>query len=131
MVRGYTVRKMPLGAFLRASSALSSLPEQLLQTAFPGQTAEEILRSMETLTPQTLLRALQNALQSAPGQVVRVFCELSGLSDEELLNDPALGPDGLLLLMEAWAEVNGLQNFIAAAKRLRGMALAAKNGCSA
>lgn len=44
--------------------------------------------------------------------------ELMGLDEHALTDDPNVGLGGLLEMIEAWMEVNNLENFIIAARTL-------------
>ena len=47
-----------------------------------------------------------------------VFAELAGLDEKALARRPERGLDGLLEMIEAWMEVNNLENFMGAARAL-------------
>ena len=53
-----------------------------------------------------------------PDEAVTVFAELTGLDEKALRDDPNVGLDGLMEMIEAWMEVNNLENFIIAARTL-------------
>lgn len=111
-VRGYVVRRMPLGAFLSALETLEGLPGELLARLFPGQTAAQALASLRALDPDGLTRLIARLIASAPGLMLGAAAELTGVSEDELRTDPDLGAEGLAELIEAWVEVNGIENFI-------------------
>lgn len=115
-VRGYAVRKLPLGAYLRAMQALCALPDTLLAALFPDRDASAALQSLRSLTPEAAVPLLTRALAAAPKPLFKALSLLSGVSENALMNDPALGADGLLELLNAVIEVNGLANFIPAAR---------------
>ena len=64
----------------------------------------------------------------AVDEAVRVFAELAGLDEQALRDDPGVGLDGLLEMIEAWLEVNNLENFIGAARALWRRARAGRTG---
>ena len=53
-----------------------------------------------------------------PDEAVTVFAELASLDEKALRDDPNVGLDGLMEMIEAWMEVNNLENFIIAARTL-------------
>ncbi len=117
-VRGHAVRKLPLGAYLRAMQALCALPETLLGALFPGEDASAALGRLRRLTPDTAAPLLAKAVAFAPGPLMQALALLTGIEESVLLDDPAIGADGLLELIEAVIEVNGLANFTRAARAL-------------
>ena len=58
------------------------------------------------------------ALTVLPEKSVSLFAELMGLDEHALTDDPNVGLGGLLEMIEAWMEVNNLENFIIAARTL-------------
>ena len=45
-----------------------------------------------------------------------LLAALTGIPEEQLLNDPGIGLDGLMEILNAWLEVNNIENFISAAR---------------
>ena len=117
-VRGYTLQKMPLGAFLKAARLLKDMPELLARALFPAQKDADVLERLRRLDRNGLQRLLPQALTVLPEQAVTLFAQLSGIPENQLLEDPKLGLDGLCELAEAWWEVNGLENFTTAVSAL-------------
>ena len=117
-VRGYEIRKMPLGAYLQAIQILQDLPEELLSVVFPGKPPEEVWEVLARLDQRSFLEIVSRGLTAMPERVIAIFAKLSGLEAEELIGDPAVGPDGLLEMLQAWTEVNEIENFMRALKPL-------------
>lgn len=117
-VRGYTIDRMPIGRFLRATQILQEIPGDLMRQLFPGVEAEDILHQLSSLTKDGLQALFTRALGVLPEYVVRLFAELSGIEEEKLLTDPVIGLDGLCEMLNVWIEVNGIENFIEAAGAL-------------
>lgn len=115
-VRGYTIERMPIGRFLAAARRLDEVPGQVLRRLFPG--AEDAVRALASLDRAGLIGLCARALTVLPDEAVRVFAELAGLDEKALRDDPGVGLDGLLEMIEAWLEVNNLENFIRAARAL-------------
>ena len=130
IIRGYPIRRLALGAYLEAARALSELPEAALGALYPGQTAQMALDSLKSLTPDTALPVLTRALTVLPQTVVACASALTGVTESDLLSDPAIGADGLMEMLEAAWELNGMENFTLAARRLRTRLRAAtRSGC--
>ena len=124
-VRGYVVRRMPLGAFLSALGALEGLPGELMERVFPGKSLRQALLELRMMDAAGLGRLGAKVMAAAPELLLRAAQELTGISEDELRTDPALGVEGFVELLEAWAEVNGIENFIrttgALARRARAL----------
>ena len=131
MVRGYEIRKMPIGAFLEACSLLEELPETALRLLFPEKKEGDILAELAGLDKDKLQELFLRALAVLPGEMVRLFAKLSGV-EEQALEDARIGLDGLGEMAEAWLEVNGIENFIktmgALGKRARALMGGANTG---
>ncbi len=117
-VRGITVRRMPLGAFLRAISALDELPGQVIEACFPGQSAAAIAAALKQPGDALLKQVLARALRTVPALIVRLTATLCEIEEHALLDDPALGLEGLVELLSAWLEVNRMGDFLRAARSL-------------
>lgn len=112
MVRGYEIRRMPIGAFLEACSLLEELPGTAMRLLFPGMDEQNIAAGLAKLDKDRLQEALLRAAAILPGEAVRLFARISGLDEKKLLEDPDVGLDGLGEMLLAWMEVNRIENFI-------------------
>ncbi len=117
-VRGVTVRKMHIGAYLHAINRLQSLPEDLLKICFPGQTFAEITASFLKMTEDRLISFLCTAFTAFPSYVVSFISDLTGVDEQMLLTDPEIGLNGLAEIIAAFIEVNELGEFAGAIRRL-------------
>lgn len=117
-VRGYEIKKMPLGVFLKAVRLLQDAPGKLAEDLYPGEGVEGLLQRMKALDRAGMERLISRALCVLPEKAVLLFSFLSGISEEKLWNDSAVGLDGIAEMMLAWVEVNGIENFIQAAGAL-------------
>ena len=113
-VRGYEVKKMPLGAFLKALERIQHAPTAILSACFPGRTLDEILTALKNLDESLLAAALTTGLSTAAPMLLGLLSELSGVPEDVLLNDPAFGPDGIVELVKTVWEINNLKNLVAA-----------------
>lgn len=130
MVRGYEIRKMPIGAFLEACSLLEELPGTALRLLFPEKKEGDILAELAGLDKDKLQELFLRALAVLPGEMVRLFARLSGVEEQALLEDARIGLDGLGEMAEAWLEVNGIENFIKTMGALGKRAQALMGGAS-
>jgi len=117
-VRGYKLQRLPLEGYLNATDKLKDLPGGLLQACFPGATLSGILDELKQVDEQTLVKLAGSAMTVAPQYVIKLVAELTGIPEEQLLHDQQIGLDGLAEIVEAFWELNGLGNFMAAVKRL-------------
>ena len=109
-VRGYEIRKMPIGAFLEACGLLEELPGTALRLLFPEKKEGDILAELAGLDKDKLQELFLRALAVLPGEMVRLF--------------------GLGEMAEAWLEVNGIENFIKTMGALGKRAQALMGGAS-
>ena len=107
-VRGYEIGRMPIGRFLRAARRIDGVPEEVLARLFPD--AEDAVRALASLDRAGLIALCARAVTVLPDEAVTVFAELAGLDEKALRDDPNVGLDGLLEMIEAWMEVNNLEN---------------------
>ena len=115
-VRGYEIKRMPIGQFLVATRMLGELPGTLINTLFPD--ADNALEQLKSLTKDGLQSLALRAFMVIPEEAVRIFSELSGIPEGDLVEDPNVGLDGLMEMAEAWLEVNGIENFMQTAREL-------------
>lgn len=125
-VRGYEIGRMPIGRFLRAARRIDGVPEEVLARLFPD--AEDAVRALASLDRAGLIGLCARAVTVLPDEAVTVFAELAGLDEQALRDDANVGLDGLLEMIEAWMEVNNLENFIGAARALWRRAHAGRTG---
>lgn len=130
-VRGYTIRRMPLGAFLAALETVQELPGELMNRLFPGQSLPEIFSALKSCDSDVLSQLLLRLFTVAPALLIELAAELTGIDEDTLRDDPALGVEGFGELVAAWMEVNGIENFIRTARTLESKvrAVAATPGC--
>ena len=117
MVRGYEIRRLPLGEYLRALDALRQAPRTLLAACFPGEDAAQVLAHLAKIDADGLGELMLRAMAVVPGEAVRLIAQLTGVPEEKLLGDPQIGLDGVAQMMEAFWRINGLGNFTQAARR--------------
>lgn len=111
VIRGYTLRRMPIGQFLKAAQLLRQLP---------GEWLARLTRGGGRLDAEGLKERFLLLATELPCYAVALFAQLSGLEEKRLLEDEAVGLDGLMELVEGWLELNGIENFIKAAGALQG-----------
>lgn len=118
-VCGYEIKKMPLGAFLKAVRLLQDTPKELIDAMYPGEGLEGMLARLKTMDKDGLQALIMRALCVLPDKVIALFSQLSGISESKLTGDANIGLDGLMEMMLAWIEVNGIENFIKGVRTIR------------
>lgn len=117
-VRGYKLERLPLGGYLNAIERLQGLPGGLLQACFPGTKLDDIFDKLKNLDEKSLTELVGNAMTAAPQYAIKAIAELTGIPEEKLLRDQQIGLDGLAEIVEAFWKLNGLENFMAAIRRM-------------
>ncbi len=123
-VCGYEIKKVPLGAYLKAMRNLQDFPAQLMEAIFPGMALEDILQELKGCNTDMLGQWFMRAAGVAPEQVIALVSDLTGIPHEELVQNAAIGLDGFVGILDAWVEVNGIENFIQTVSGLRAKAKA-------
>ncbi|MBP3649819.1 MAG: hypothetical protein J6K73_08560 [Clostridia bacterium] len=118
-IRGYTIRRMPIGQFLTALQTLRELPGDVLDTLLPGLTPQTMLSRVKELTTEEMKQMAVRLLTVLPGYGISLLARLMGVEEGDLLRDEMIGLDGLMEMLEAWMELNGIENFIKAAGALQ------------
>lgn len=118
LVRGYAVKRLPLGEYLRALDALREAPETVLGAVFPGMEAMDVLALLRKIDKNALSGLMLNAMTVIPSEAVKLLSVLTGVPMDALMNDPQIGLDGAAEMLEAFWELNGIENFIRAAERM-------------
>jgi hypothetical protein len=119
IVRGCEIRKMPLGKYLQAIRLLETFPRETAEKLVPGGELSGVLETLKTLDRSKLIDLALKALTVVPEQAVALISALTDIPKEKLLSDEAIGADGLLEIVDAWLTVNGAENFMRAAGRVR------------
>ncbi|HPF86505.1 MAG TPA: hypothetical protein PK537_00460 [Candidatus Limiplasma sp.] len=132
-VRGCEIRRMPLGKYLQAIRLLETFPRETAQKLVPGGDLADVLEALKALDRSRLIDLALKALAVVPAQTVALIAALTDIPQDTLLNDEAIGADGLLEIAEAWLTVNDTENFMRAAGRVRQrisrLAATLKPGC--
>lgn len=124
-VRGYEIKRAPIAKFLEATRLLQTAPLEMLQSLFATTDLQAVLGKLSGIGQEELTALLVKAVAVVPQLVIELFCEIAELDKEALLNDTALGLDGIVELMNKWVEINGLVNFTRGLGRLIDSAKAA------
>ncbi len=120
-VRGYEIKRLPLGKMIKAAEMLQDIPGGLMQACFPGAGAGEILTRLKSIDKDLLLDVVAKAAVAAPSYIVRVVSQLTEIEERALLEDEQVGMDGLAEIAQAWVEVNNIEGFTGAVRGLREM----------
>lgn len=112
MVRGYEIKRMPLGAYLEALDLMQNAPTEILAAIFPEKGLPETLAMLSKAKSDDILALFGRCLATVPKQAFALVSRLTGIPEERLMNDEAIGLDGLLEIMQAFLEVNRIENFL-------------------
>jgi len=77
-VCGYEIKKMPIGAYLRAAERLGSLPEGLISACFPGKSPAEVLDSLTQIAKDGLANII-GAFIKGPSLII-LDVEMPGMN---------------------------------------------------
>lgn len=117
-VRGYEIKRLPLGRYLEMTEMLRTMPETLMKACFPGMTAVQILAMLKNVDAAMLSDMVVRCMMAAPKEAVRILAFCTGIDENTLLEDEEIGLDGAGEMIEAVWEINKLGNFMQAANRL-------------
>jgi len=117
-VRGYEVKRLPLGEYLRVMEALREAPEMVMKVCFPEMDAMQMLSRLREIDVQGLTQLMLRAMDVVPDEAIRLIGLLTGIPADALYADPAIGLDGAAELLEAFWRLNGIGNFMRAAGRM-------------
>lgn len=129
--RGYTITRMPLGAYLQALKEIQDFPKEAVEAVFPGMSLDAILATLKSCDTDMIGQMFVRLLTVLPERAIMLISALTGIEEAALLEDADIGLDGLAEIVTVWLEVNQIENFTRAARALtdsvKGM-LAAKSG---
>ena len=133
-VRGYEIRRLPLGKYLQAMEMLRQAPERIICGCFPDKSTQDALREMRHIDAQKFLTLAVSGTGAALEEIVRLLALAMDIDETVLLTDENVGLDGLAEMAEAFWELNGIGNFIVAVKALSERIMSPMNraatGCS-
>jgi len=109
-----------LGGYLQALEVLRTAADDLAEACFPDKTMDEIFAHVINISKDSFLELLGSAAPAALVHVTKLASALTGVDEQKLLNDPAVGPDGLVEILTTWVEVNRLGDFPGAVRNLIG-----------
>ena len=132
-VRGYEIRRLPLGEYLRMIEVLRQITGALAASLFPGMDIVQTLASLKNMDVGMLSDLMVRAMDAIPAEAVKLLSVMTGVSCQQLLDDPAIGLDGALEMLEAFWRLNGVGHFMQAAGRMAAQikSLRTETGCSA
>lgn len=119
-VRGYEIRRLPLGRYLEVVEETKALPARLMEACYPGKTAMQVLEELKTIDTDGVTALFTRLMTAMPGTAAHLLSVLTGIDEEKLLNDEDVGLDGAAELLEAFLEINRIENFIRAVRNLAG-----------
>jgi len=107
-VCGYEIKKMPIGAYLKAMERIQGLPDDFISQCFPGLSLQEVLDKLSNLDEHSLVDLIMPLFQFLPSYFIGVLSELTGIPEERLVNDENIGLYGFAEIIKAFVEVNQL-----------------------
>ncbi|HNX63135.1 MAG TPA: hypothetical protein PKN45_10885 [Candidatus Limiplasma sp.] len=117
-VRGYVVKRMPLGAYLKALEALQDFPQEIAMKLIPNCTGiDQVLVYFKTITKNSLVTMIVGLMSVVPEKFIELVSQLTEIPYDSMIDDPNIGLDGLAEIVAAWLEVNGTENFLRAASQ--------------
>lgn len=117
IVHGVTVKKMPMGAYIKFMQNGSKLLPMILDKLFPGMSSVSIISRAMQLEREALIRSFGELLIEAPTVIMDALSDLMGVPVADLMDNPMVGPNELWDIIEAWNEINDLSGFFARVSR--------------
>ena len=131
-VRGYVIKRMPIGAYVQAIEMLNTkqITEDLMAALFPGMKIDAIFKYLKTIDTGKVSELLMRAFAVVPQYIAMLVSSITGVPEDKLMEDPEIGLDGLAEIIEAWVTINNIETFMKAAQNLLGkiMTQAANSG---
>lgn len=118
MVRGYEVKRLPLGEYLRVMEALREAPATVMKVCFPQMDMAQMLERLKGIDAKGLTELVLRAMDVVPDEAIKLISLISGIPADALYADPAIGLDGTAEILEAAWRLNGVENFTQAAGRM-------------
>lgn len=118
-VCGIEIKKMPLGAYLRALEKIKTFPADFMDICFPGLGLNDILDKLITLDKDSLQPLILAIFSNGPRYFISFVSELTGIDEKELLEDEAIGLDGFIEIINTFIEVNDLGKCFEQGKSLK------------
>ena len=117
-VCGYEIKKMPIGAYLRALEKVNNLPTDFMEKFFPGKSLDDLLKELSEIDKDGVQALVTAVFVAAPKYILGLISELSGIDEAELEGNPDIGLDGLIEIVTTVIEVNRLGESLANLKSL-------------
>ncbi len=131
-IRGYAIKRLPLGAYLKALQQIQTFPRDVIARLIPDGDVGKLLEKLKGIDRSGIADLFLQAATVIPEQAMPMIAQLTGIPQKKLLTDPAIGADGLAEILDAWLEVNGAENFLRAAshagKTIRALAATLRAG---
>ena len=115
----YAVKKMPIGAYLNALNRLQTMPEDFMKKVFPGKTPQGVLDEFKNINEESLVNLAMAFFVGIPTYAIGFISDLTGIPEEDIINDESIGIDGITEIIEVFIEVNGLGKCIQAVERIK------------
>ena len=118
-VRGYNVKKLPLGAYFKLVSRLNSIPKDFLRTAIVAWNDIDASEEAEAKIDNNVkfFDIALKLVSKFPEEVLNIASESCGVLPEDMEADRDLGLDGFADVLVAIWKVNDLENVYADLKK--------------
>lgn len=117
-VCGFTIKKMPVGAYLTAVERLKLFPTELINAIFPGMDVGQILQWFKQMDEARISHLLGTILTTVPELGIALLADLTGIPQNQLLEDENIGLMGLMQIVKTFVEVNELESFFTQTREL-------------
>ena len=81
-VRGYEVKRLPLGEYLRAMEALRDMPQTVMRVCFPEMDGAQMLQSLTKIDAKGLAQLVLRAMDVVPDEAIRLLSILTGVPED-------------------------------------------------
>lgn len=115
MVCGYEIKKCNLGKYLEVMEKIRGFPDEFAAACFPGKNLAEIAAELATADSAMVGKVIDALLTSAPDYLLDIISHFTDIPKDLLIMDENLGPSGVMGIVDAFIEVNDLENFISRA----------------
>lgn len=108
VVHGITVQKFTMGKYLEVMRDIDDLPRQLLDTCFPGESIDSVIKKLKVADRNTILTLLTRVGMGAADMLMDLMVKALEVDKDVLLE---MSPNELLDVAIAWWEQNDLTAF--------------------
>lgn len=131
IIHGFTIRKVPMGEYIKALQDMQQIPDTLLNDYLGGLDLTDIILTFGGGDNSEILSMLANILIKSPEPLVKILCQIVRIDPEEAMQ--RLTPAEMVDVVKAFWELNDMTNFFkvvrgAVKKQLLALSTGFKNG---